>query len=198
MDDRLLDTIERLPNVCNYLDLPMQHISQHILTDMNRTDTSEHIREVCAKFKSRGMMLRTTMMVGFPGETQEDFDELMDFVRETKFDRMGAFTFSPEEGTVAAEMENQVDEAVKQARYDELMTLQHQISLEQNRARVGTVCRVLVEKKRGSRYVGRSEFEAPETDGNIYFGSSEPCTIGEFVNVRITGAKAYDLMGERV
>lgn len=198
VDDRLLDTIERLPNVCNYLDLPMQHISQHILTDMNRTDTSEHIREVCAKFKARGMMLRTTMMVGFPGETQEDFDELMDFVMETKFDRMGAFTFSPEEGTVAAEMENQVDEAVKQARYDELMTLQHRISLEQNRTRVGTVCRVLVEKKRGSRYVGRSEFEAPETDGNIYFGSSEPCTIGEFVNVRITGAKAYDLMGERV
>ena len=198
VDDRLLNTIARLPNVCKYLDLPMQHISQHILTDMNRSDTSEHIREVCKKFKQRGMMLRTTLMVGFPGETQEDFDELMDFVRETKFDRMGAFTFSPEEGTVAAEMENQVDEAVKQARYDALMTLQHQISLEQNRARVGTVCRVLVERKRGSRYVGRSEFEAPETDGNIYFGSSEPCTIGEFVDVRITGAKAYDLMGERV
>ena len=198
VDDRLLDTIERLPNVCKSLDLPMQHISQHILTDMNRSDTSEHIREVCKKFKERGMMLRTTLMVGFPGETQEDFDELMDFVRETKFDRMGAFTFSPEEGTVAAEMENQVDEAVKQARYDALMTLQHRISLEQNRARVGTTCRVLVEKKRGKRYVGRSEFEAPETDGSIYFGSSAPCTIGEFVNVRITGAKAYDLMGERV
>ena len=118
VDDRLLDTIARLPNVCKYLDLPMQHISQHILTDMNRSDTSEHIREVCAKFKARGMMLRTTLMVGFPGETDADFDELMDFVRETKFDRMGAFTFSPEEGTVAAEMENQVDEAVKQARYD--------------------------------------------------------------------------------
>lgn len=198
VDDRLLDTIERLPNVCNYLDLPMQHISQHILTDMNRTDTSEHIREVCQRFKERGMMLRTTMMVGFPGETQEDFEELMDFVRETRFDRMGAFTFSPEEGTVAAEMEGQIDEGIKQARYDALMTLQHGISLAQNKARVGTVCRVLVEKKRGSRYVGRSEFEAPETDGNIYFGSDTPCTVGEFVNVRITGAKAYDLMGERV
>lgn len=198
VDDRLLDTIERLPNVCNYLDLPMQHISQHILTDMNRTDTSEHIREVCQRFKERGMMLRTTMMVGFPGETQEDFEELMDFVRETRFDRMGAFTFSPEEGTVAAEMEGQIDEGVKQARYDALMTLQHGISLAQNKARVGTVCRVLVEKKRGSRYVGRSEFEAPESDGNIYFGSDTPCTVGEFVNVRITGAKAYDLMGERV
>ena len=198
VDDRLLDTIARLPNVCKYLDLPMQHISQHILTDMNRSDTSEHIREVCKKFKQRGMMLRTTLMVGFPGETQEDFDELMDFVREAKFDRMGAFTFCPEEGTLAAQMPDQIDEAVKQARYDALMTLQHGISLAQNRARVGTTCRVLVEKKRGKRYVGRSEFEAPEIDGNIYFGSETPCAIGEFVNVRITGARAYDLMGERV
>ena len=198
VDDRLLDTIARLPNVCKYLDLPMQHISQHILTDMNRSDTSEHIREVCKKFKQRGMMLRTTLMVGFPGETQEDFDELMDFVREAKFDRMGAFTFCPEEGTLAAQMPDQIDEGVKQARYDALMTLQHGISLAQNRARVGTTCRVLVEKKRGKRYVGRSEFEAPEIDGNIYFGSETPCAIGEFVNVRITGARAYDLMGERV
>ena len=198
VDDRLLDTIANLPNVCKYLDLPMQHISQHILTDMNRTDTSEHIREVCAKFKARGMMLRTTLMVGFPGETQEDFDELMDFVREAKFDRMGAFTFCPEEGTLAAQMPDQIDEGVKQARYDALMTLQHGISLAQNKARVGTTCRVLVEKKRGKRYVGRSEFEAPEIDGNIYFGSETPCAIGEFVNVIITGARAYDLMGERV
>ena len=198
VDDRLLDTIERLPNVCKYLDLPMQHISQHILTDMNRSDTSEHIREVCQKFKARGMMLRTTMMVGFPGETQEDFDELMDFVREAKFDRMGAFTFCPEEGTLAAQMPDQIDESVKQARYDALMTLQHGISLAQNKTRVGTTCRVLVEKKRGRRYVGRSEFEAPEIDGNIYFGSETPCEIGEFVNVKITGARAYDLMGERV
>lgn len=198
VDDRLLDTIARLPNVCKYLDLPMQHISQHILTDMNRSDTSEHIREVCKKFKERGMMLRTTLMVGFPGETQEDFDELMDFVREAKFDRMGAFTFCPEEGTLAAQMPDQIDESVKQARYDALMTLQHGISLAQNRARVGTTCRVLVEKKRGKRYVGRSEFEAPEIDGSIYFGSETPCEIGEFVDVKITGARAYDLMGERV
>ena len=198
VDDRLLDTIARLPNVCKYLDLPMQHISQHILTDMNRSDTSEHIREVCRKFKERGMMLRTTLMVGFPGETDADFDELMDFVRETRFGRMGAFMFSPEEGTMAAQMPDQIDEAVKQARYDALMTLQHRISLEQNRARVGTTCRVLVEKRRGSRYTGRSEFEAPETDGNIYFSSEEPCEIGSFVDVKITGAKAYDLTGVRV
>ena len=198
VDERLLDTMKRLPNVCDYLDLPMQHISQHILTDMNRTDTSAHIREVCRMFKERGMMLRTTLMVGFPGETDEDFNELMDFVKQTKFDRMGAFMFCPEDGTRAAEMPNQIPEEVKQERYDRLMTLQHGISLAQNKARVGTTCRVLVEKKRGSRYVGRSEFEAPETDGNIFFNSEEPCEIGTFVNVKITGAKAYDLMGERV
>lgn len=198
VDDRLLDTIARLPNVCKYLDLPMQHISQRVLDDMHRSDTTEHIREVCQKFKARGMMLRTTLMVGFPGETDEEFSELMDFVKETKFDRMGAFTFSPEEGTVAELMDGQVEESVKQARYDELMTAQHAISLAQNKARVGTVCRVLVEKKRGNRYVGRSEFEAPETDGNIYFGSEESLEIGSFVDVKITSAKAYDLMGERV
>ena len=198
VDERLLDTIDRLPNVCKYLDLPMQHIAQHVLEDMNRTDTSEHIRDVVRMFKARGMMLRTTMMVGFPGETEEDFEELMEFVGEAKFDRMGAFTFCPEEGTLAAQMDNQIDEEVKQARYDELMTLQHRISLEQNRARVGTTCRVLVERKRGNRYVGRSEYEAPETDGCIYFGSETPLEIGSFVNVKITAAKAYDLMGECV
>ena len=190
--------MKRLRNVCDYLDLPMQHISQHILTDMNRTDTSAHIREVCRMFKERGMMLRTTLMVGFPGETDEDFNELMDFVKQTKFDRIGAFMFCPEDGTRAAEMPNQIPEEVKQERYDRLMTLQHGISLAQNKARVGTTCRVLVEKKRGSRYVGRSEYEAPETDGSIFFGSDEPCEIGSFVNVKITGAKAYDLMGERI
>lgn len=198
VDERLLDVIARHDNVCKYLDLPMQHISQHILRDMNRRDTSEHIRKVCRMFRERGMMLRTTLMVGFPGETDEDFDELMDFVRETKFGRMGAFMFSPEEGTRAEKMPGQIPEEIKQARYDALMTLQHGISLKCNKARVGSTCRVLVERKRGDRYVGRSEFEAPETDGNIYFHSDTPCETGTFVNVRITGARAYDLMGERV
>ncbi len=198
VDDRLLDTIAKLPNVCKYLDLPMQHINQRVLDDMHRSDTTEHIREICRKFKARGMMLRTTLMVGFPGETDEEYFELIDFVKETEFGRMGAFTFSPEEGTVAELMDGQVEEEIKQARYDALMTIQHKISLKLNRERVGKVYRVLVEKKRGNRYVGRSEFEAPETDGSIYFGSEEPIEIGTFVDVRITSAKAYDLMGERV
>lgn len=198
VDERLMDTIARLPNVCKYIDLPMQHINQRILRDMNRTDTTEHIREVCKKLRERGIAIRTTLMVGFPGETDEEFGELMDFVRDAGFDRMGAFMFSPEEGTLAEMMPDQVEEEVKQTRYDALMTLQHDISLARNRERVGTTCRVLVEKRRGGRYVGRSEFEAPETDGSIYFGSQEPCEIGSFVTVRITGARAYDLMGVRV
>ena len=111
---------------------------------------------------------------------------------------MGAFTYSPEEGTAAAVMENQVDEAVKEERYDRLMTLQHDLSLANNRRRIGEVCRVLVERRRGDRYVGRSACEAPETDGNIYFGSDVPLEIGTFADVRILGAKAYDLMGVRV
>jgi ribosomal protein S12 methylthiotransferase len=111
---------------------------------------------------------------------------------------MGAFTFSPEEGTVAADMDGQIDEEIKQARYDELMTLQHRISLEQNKARVGTTCRVLVEKKRGNRYVGRSEFEAPETDGVVFVSGVDENDIGTFVKVRITQAQTYDLLGVKV
>ena len=195
IDDRLIEAITSHPNVCRYLDIPLQHISAHILRDMNRGDTAEHIREVVGKLRSRGIAVRTTLMVGFPGETDADFEELMDFVRASEFDRMGAFTFSPEEGTKAAEMPDQIEESVKEARFDRLMTLQHDISLARNRSRVGTTCRVLVERKRGSRYVGRSAMEAPETDGNIYFGSDRPLEIGSFVDVRILGAKAYDLQG---
>ena len=196
--DELIETVAELDNVCKYLDLPMQHVSDRVLRDMNRIDTSAHIREVVRKLHERGIALRTTLMVGFPGETDEEFAELMDFVAEARFERMGAFMFSPEEGTMAAEMPDQVDEAVKQARYDALMTLQHDVSLALNRERVGTTCRVLVEKRRGARYVGRSALEAPETDGSIFFSSETPCEVGEFVTVRITGARAYDLMGVRV
>ncbi len=196
VDRRLMEVILRHDNICRYIDLPMQHISQHILDAMNRAETSEHIREICTMLKENGIALRTTLMVGFPGETDEDFEELLDFVREVRFDRLGAFTFSPEEGTAAEKMENQVPEEIKEQRYDALMTLQQEISKENNKDRVGSICRVLVEKKRGSRYVGRSQFEAPEIDGSIFFSSAEPLAVGDFVPVHITRARAYDLMGE--
>jgi len=195
IDRRIIDVMARHPNICRYIDLPLQHISPRILAAMNRDDTAEHIREVVRMLRTAGVTLRTTLMTGFPSETEEDFEELMAFVRETEFDRMGAFPYSAEEGTAAAEMDDQVPEEIKQERYDRLMTLQHGISLARNRARIGSTCRVLVERRRGDRYVGRSAMEAPETDGVIYFGSPEPLAIGSFCDVRILGAKAYDLSG---
>lgn len=195
VDERLVQVMRKHPNICPYIDMPMQHISQQVLDRMNRAETGTHIREVCQMLKENGIAIRTTLMVGFPGETDADFEELKAFVKEIAFDRMGAFIFSPEEGTAAAEMEDQVPADTAQARYDELMTLQHGIALQNNRQRVGEVLTVLVEKKRGDRYTGRSMFEAPEIDGNIYFKAKEPLEIGQFARVKITGAKAYDLMG---
>ena len=199
VDARLLDTIARLPNACKYLDLPIQHIDQQVLRAMHRTGTEAHIRELVRDIRARGMMLRTTVMVGFPGETQAQFDALLDFIREAQFDRLGAFAFSPEDETPAADMQGQIDEATKEERLDQVMTLQQQVSLERNRTRVGTTVKVLCEGRRNGVYFGRSEFEAPETDGVIEFVSPKRrVKPGEFVNVRITKALEYDLIGEIV
>ena len=200
IDEDFCKTLSVCKNLCPQFHLSLQSGSDTVLKRMNRKyDTARYLESVRLLHRYfPGCAITTDLIVGFPGETEEDFDELMDFVKEIKFDRMGAFMFCPEDGTRAAEMPDQIPEEVKQERYDRLMTLQHGVSLAQNKARVGTTCRVLVEKKRGSRYVGRSEYEAPETDGSIFFGSEEPCEIGSFVNVKITAAKAYDLMGERV
>ena len=198
VDTRLLDTIQRLPNACKYIDLPIQHIDQQLLRAMNRTGTEKHIRELAREIRARGMMLRTTVMVGFPGETQEQFEALLEFMRQAQFDRLGAFAFSPEDDTAAAEMEGQIDEAVKQERLDRVMTLQQQISLDRNRARVGTTVDVLCEGRQADVYVGRSEFEAPETDGVIEFTAPREVEAGEYVKVRIVKALEYDLIGEMV
>lgn len=198
VDTRLLDTIERLPNVCKYLDLPIQHIDQQILRAMNRTGTEKHIRELAKDIRARGMMMRTTVMVGFPGETQEQFESLLEFVKEAQFDRLGGFAFSPEDDTTAAEMDGQIDEEIKEDRLDKVMTLQQKISLARNKTRVGTTVKVLCEGKQNGVYYGRSEFEAPETDGVIEFTSKYKVRPGEFVNVRIVKALEYDLIGEVV
>ena len=138
------------------------------------------------------------MIVGFPGETEEEFEELLDFVKETRFDRLGAFAYSPEENTPAAAMPEQIDEAVKQERLDRLMTLQQQISAEVMRSRVGETDEVLVEGFRHGRYYGRSMMEAPEVDGKVLFTSQKKLKPGEYVPVRITGASEYDLTGEAI
>lgn len=195
--DALLDEIQNNPKVAPYLDLPLQHIDDALLKKMNRRGSAEWIRSRIAACKARGITLRTTFIVGFPGETQAQFEELMNFTREARFDRMGAFTYSPEEGTPAARMKDQIDEDVKLARLDQLMMLQQAISAELMQARIGEECEVLVEGlDEDGVPVGRSILEAPESDGCIRLSSARTLTPGEYVMARVTGADAYDLTAE--
>lgn len=198
-NEELLDVLADTPNVCKYLDLPIQHIDPVLLRRMHRRGTDEDIIRCVKMAQERKLTLRTSIIVGFPGETEEQFQRLLDFIRFAKFDRLGAFTYSPEEGTPAARMEDQIPEEVKQERLDRLMNLQASISLEKNQARVGDVLNVLVtDHNEEGLCLGRSESEAPETDGEILFKAKgklpEP---GQFVRVKITQADTYDLMGEQ-
>lgn len=197
--EELLDVIANTPNICSYLDLPVQHISANMLRRMARRGTAADIRRVIKGAQDRKLTLRTSIIVGFPGETEEDFEELLDFVREARFDRLGAFTYSPEEGTPAASFPDQIDEEVKQERLDRLMTLQSEISLQKNEGRIGTVEKVLVtDHSEDGYFLGRSEHEAPDSDGALVFTARRAPEIGEFVKVKITGADVYDLSGEVV
>lgn len=198
VNDELLDAIASLPKCAKYLDLPLQHINDRLLKAMNRRGDSQMIRRLLSGCRQRGIIVRTTMIVGFPGETEEEFEELLDFVKETRFDRLGAFAYSPEENTPAAAMPEQIDEAVKQERLDRLMLLQQEISAKVMQARVGETCEVLVEGFRHGRYYGRSLMEAPEVDGKVLFTSQKKLRPGEYVTVHITGASEYDLNGEAV
>ena len=195
-EDALLDEIENNPKVAPYLDLPLQHINDALLRAMNRRGSADWIKNRIAECKRRGLTMRTTMIVGFPGETDAQFQELMDFVRDARFDRLGAFTYSPEEGTPAARMKNQIDEEVKAQRLDQLMMLQQGISMELLQARVGTECEVLVEGRDEDGWYGRSILEAPESDGCIHLTAQRALTPGTYVRARITGADAYDLTAE--
>lgn len=197
-DDRLLEVMAGHDNICKYLDLPIQHIDDTLLRRMNRRGAAADIRRILKKARDMGFTLRTSLIVGFPGETEAQFQALMDFVAEARFDRMGAFAFSPEENTPAAEMPDQIPEEVKQERLDRLMQLQAQISLENNRARMGTVEKVLVTDARDGLFLGRSQREAPDADGAIVFTAREAPEVGSFVQVRVTGAETYDLKGERL
>ena len=198
VNEELLREIRDNPKICPYIDLPLQHINGDLLKRMNRRGTPEQIEALIQKCKEYGLTLRTTMIVGFPGESEEQFEQLVSFVRRARFDRLGAFTYSPEEGTVAAGMDGQIDEEVKARRLDQLMMTQQAISMELNRARVGTECEVLIEGMEDGQYVARSMRESPESDGVIYIRSDAPLAIGSYVRVRITDCDAYDLMGGTV
>ena len=195
-EDKLLDEIANNPKVAPYLDLPLQHINDDLLRAMNRRGSADWIKDRIAACKARGLTLRTTMIVGFHGESDEQFQELLDFVRDARFDRLGAFTYSPEEGTPAARMKNQIDENVKAERLDQLMMLQQGISMELLQARIGTECEVLVEGRDEDGWYGRSILEAPESDGCIHLSARGELTPGAYVRARITGADAYDLTAE--
>ena len=195
-EDRLLDEIANNPKVAPYLDLPLQHINDPILKAMNRRGSADWIKSRIAECKKRGLTLRTTMIVGFPGETEEQFTELLQFVKDARFDRLGAFTYSPEEGTKAAVMPNQIDEDVKIERLDQLMMLQQAISMELLEQRIGETCEVLVEGRDEDGWYGRSIREAPESDGCIHLVTERELIPGSYIQARITGADAYDLTAE--
>lgn len=192
-DKSLIDEMASHENVCRYIDLPLQHASPSLLKTMNRRGSIEKAAELLRYARSKGFALRTTFIVGFPGETEQDFEQLMQFTQDMAFDRMGAFAFSPEDDTPAFAMDNQVPEEVKQERLDRLMTLQSRISAERNRLRIGTTEKVLVTGRQGQFYLGRSAWEAPDADGVIRIKSDSPLTEGSFITARITASDTYDL-----
>ncbi|NLK71714.1 MAG: 30S ribosomal protein S12 methylthiotransferase RimO [Clostridiales bacterium] len=200
--DELIQVMAQKENICKYIDLPIQHCSNHILEAMNRRVTKDEIINVINKLRSQipDISIRTTLIVGLPGETEEDFEELKFFVEEMEFDRLGVFEYSPEEGTPAAEMENQIDDIVKKERKDILMKLQQEIALKKNRAQIGKVLTVLTEEKTDDEnvYIGRTQYDAPEIDNSVLFTSASALKKGTFVKVKITDAMEYDLIGEDI
>ena len=196
----LLRVIREHKNVCKYLDIALQHVSDHMLSRMKRHITKQETLDLVAAFRREvpGITLRTTLMVGFPGETDEDFEELMDFVRTARFDRMGAFAYSEEEGTYAADnYEDNVPAEVKQARLDRLMALQEEISAELLAEKVGQTFRIVVDRKEGDYYIGRTEYDSPEVDCEVLIHATDrPLEIGSFYNAKVTSAEEFDLYAE--
>ena len=200
--DELIDELRTNDRLLKYMDIPIQHISDSVLKRMNRHGGKALIKDAVKRLRESvpGIILRTTAMVGFPGESEEDFSELCEFVKEARFDRFGAFTFSPEEGTLAAEMDDQIDEQVKQDRYHILMQTQLTVAEEKSAENIGKIITVLTDgfDTVAEVYYGRSFADAPDVDGKIYFKSKRRINPGAFVEVRITEAMDYDLIGEVV
>ncbi|MDD6507638.1 MAG: 30S ribosomal protein S12 methylthiotransferase RimO, partial [Prevotellaceae bacterium] len=197
----LLDVMAAHNNVCNYLDIALQHISDHMLQRMHRHVTRQETINLIEDIRKRvpGIHLRTTLMVGFPGETEEDFQQLLDFVKWARFERMGAFAYSEEEGTYSAlHYTDDIAEEVKEQRLAQLMAVQQQISEELQAGKVGQVFKVIVDRQEGAYFIGRTEYCSPEVDPEVLIPASSNLLIGTFYNVRITGAEEFDLYGEVV
>ena len=198
--DELIKVVKENDKICKYFDIPVQHISNTVLKRMNRKSDGNSIRNVIAKIRKEipGVIIRTTVMVGFPGETKEDFEELYDFVKETKFERLGAFAYSKEDGTPAEKLKDQIHPMTKKSRYNKIMKLQNQISDEIMKQQIGKKVEVLIENVSfdGKYYIGRSKNEVPDIDGVIYVKKTNDELFDKFVTVEITDSKDYDLIGK--
>ncbi len=198
--DKLIHVIKENDKICNYFDIPIQHISDSVLKRMNRKSNGESIRKLIQKLRKEipNVILRTTVMVGFPGETEEDFEELYNFLKEAKFDKLGAFMYSKEEGTGAEKMPNQIHPATKKSRYNKIMKLQQEISRENLENKIGTTQKARIDgiTKNQKYYVGRTYMDVPEIDGVVYIKNTKQLNLGNWVDCKITEVKDYDLMGE--
>lgn len=198
--DSLINVIANEEKVCNYIDIPLQHSDKTVLKNMNRVGDGDDYRALISKMRKAipDLALRTTFMVGFPGETDEQFENLCKFTEDIKFDKMGCFTFSPEEDTPAYDMQNQIDDDVKIRRQEVLMNKQYSITEELNKQRIGRIYKVIIDTFDGEKYIGRSYMDSPEIDSGIIFTCDNNLNIGDFVNVEITDYNGYDLIGEAI
>ncbi|NCT73281.1 MAG: 30S ribosomal protein S12 methylthiotransferase RimO [Chitinophagaceae bacterium] len=196
----ILDVMRERPNICNYLDMPLQHAANNMLKAMKRQITREEMEDLVSAIREKvpGICLRTTLIAGFPGETEDDVDELKMFLQKQRFDRVGIFSYSHEEGTSAYDLADTIPAEEKERRAQEIMEVQQEISFELNQEKVGRVFKTLIDKKEAGRYLGRTEFDSVEVDNEVIIHSKDKLPVGEFVNVRITKAYDYDLEGEVV
>jgi len=196
----IIDAMKERENICNYLDMPLQHASNRMLKAMKRQITREEMEDIIGEIKSKipNICLRTTLIAGFPGETQDDVEELKGFLQKMEFDRVGIFTYSHEENTSAFDLENNISEEEKERRAQEIMDVQQEISFKKNEEKVGKIFKVIVDKKEAGKYLGRTEFDSVEVDNEVIINSQNKLNPGDFVNVKITKAFDYDLEGEVV
>jgi ribosomal protein S12 methylthiotransferase len=196
----ILDVMRERDNICNYLDMPLQHASDNMLKAMRRQITRAEMTDLIHGIRDSvpGICLRTTLIAGFPGETEKDVEEMKEFLQEHRFDRVGIFTYSHEEGTSAHGLADDVPAAEKQRRAEEIMEVQQEISYEKNQEKVGQVFKTIIDKKEAGRWLGRTEFDSVEVDNEVIIHSKEKLPVGEFVQVKITKAYDYDLEGEVV
>ena len=192
----VLKVINDEPKICNYIDIPLQHTSESILKSMKRPSNREKINKLLSDFRKNvpGIAIRTTIIVGYPGETQKDFELLKDWIKEIRFDRLGCFTYSHEEGTSAFDLKDDVDQQVKNKRLNEIMELQSKISWEENQKKIGKIFKVVIDRKKENYYVGRTQFDSPDVDNEVLISCNENyLKVGSFVNVKITDASDFDL-----